>query len=153
MLIRLLVNFLFLRSSIDCISPSLSLSVLPRMASVLHGNCLSVPLPAHGHSHGHGHSHNHSHNKSCKSAQLSTSPLSLPKKDDALLTHGVINMHSTSIYTTHSRHNSFSKTLPNGGNLLLDTSEIIINGSSGGGASTIAPNSVATVTGDKAFTR
>lgn len=114
----------------------LSLFIYSSMASVLHGNCLKVPL-AHGHSHGGGgggHGHSHSHNRPCQSSsQLATYPASgvttksnsggpaANRKDDAVLAHGVINIHSTSIHTTHSRHNSFSKTLPNGGNLLSDS--------------------------------
>lgn len=113
------------------------------MACVLHGNCLNVTLP-HGHSHGggHGHSHSHNHNsKPCRSSQLSSSAAASSnhlqqslRKDDTVLTHGVINMHSTSLHTTHSRHNSFSKTLPNGGSL-LDTSSSELNGTAavGGG--------------------
>lgn len=119
------------------------------MASVLHGNCLKVTLPhGHGHSHGGGHGHSHSHNKPCKSSgQVTTLSAGqgghLSRKDDvAVLAHGVINMHSTSIHTTHSRHNSFSKTLPNGGNL-LDTSEINVTSAVAVGAGS----------GDKAFGR
>lgn len=138
------IKWLTTNSSFPCFS---------RMASVLHGNCLSVPL-AHGHSHGGGsggHNHSHSHNKPCtkSSGQLATlSPSSavnsnsqtlLSRKDDAVLARGVINMHSTSIHTTHSRHNSFSKTLPNGGSLLDEN---------GGPAAAAAVGP-----GDKSYTR
>lgn len=117
------------------------------MASVLHGNCLSVPL-AHGHSHGPGgHGHSHSSSRPCKqpsagAGQLATLSTTTTRKDDAVLAHGVINMHSTSIHTTHSRHNSFSKTLPNGGNL-LDSSELnggLMASGGGGAALLIAAN-------------
>lgn len=129
------------------------------MASVLHGNCLNVSLP-HGHSHGGvGHGHSHSHGKPCKSSSSSAGQVAtlssnqggsghLSRKDDvAVLAHGVINMHSTSIHTTHSRHNSFSKTLPNGGSL-LDTSE-----SNGVVATSTSTTGDVNSAGDKAYAR
>lgn len=104
------------------------------MGSVLHGNCLSVPN-MHGHSHGGGHGHSHGGGSGCgggAKATATTTPLSdgVPKKDDssaAVLANGVINIHSTSIHTTHSRHNSFSKTLPNGGTLLDGSAASMLN--------------------------